>query len=198
MKSHPQMWRLPPQPAGPSYRLKSPMKGDKTYTLRNFFNCLCPFVSCMCVQCALRHKYSTCRQNTLNTTLPGFSTPPNSRIPIMDSPPPPRQGSEQNQSPNLVNAQVLPALVSPPLLRVSALRNRLALRRQNAFARSRRVDTPRARYISLESPSQDPVTGFLDRFPVTPRALARPRMVDTPLQVRSTSHEVEEEVCSSV
>ena len=155
---------------------------------------------CLCtVQCALRHKYSTCRQNTLNATLPGFSTPPSSRIPILDFPPPHRQGSEQNQSPNLVNAQVLPALVSPPLLRVSALRNRLALRRQNAFARSRRVDTPhRARYISLESPPQDPLTGFLDRFPVTPQVLARPRMVDTPLQVRSTSHEVEEEVCSSV
>ena len=174
------------------------MKGDKTCTLWNIFELSLPI--CQLHVCAVfRHKYSTCRQNALNATLPGFSIPPDSRIPILDSPPPPRQGSEQNQSPNLVNAQVLPALVSPPLLRVSALRNRLALRRQNAFARSRRVDTPRrARYISLESPSQDPVTGFLDRFPVTPPVLARPRMVDTPLQVRSTSHEVEEEVCSQV
>jgi len=135
------------------------------------------------------------RQRTLNVTRPGFITPPNSRIPILDFPPPPRPGSEQSLSPNLVNAQVLPALVSPPLLRVSALRNRLALRRQNAFARSRRVDTSRqARYIPLESPPQDPVTGFLDRFPVTPRVFARPGRVDTPRRASSTSHEVEEEV----
>ena len=129
-------------------------------------------------------------------TPPGFSTPPNSRIPVLDLPPPARRGAEQNQSPPLVDAQVLPGIDIPPLLRVGALRNRLSLRRQNAFARPRRVDTPRqARYIPVENPPQTPVIPpEQNRSPL--RVLARPRSVDATRQARF--HEVEDEVCTSV
>jgi len=137
------------------------------------------------------------RQRILNVTPPGFSTPPNSRIPLLDLPPPARRAPQQNESPPLANPQVLPVIVTPPLLRVGALRNRLSLRRQNAFARPRRVDTPRqARYIPVENPPQVPVIPLeQNRSPL--RVLARPRRVDTPRQARSTlvdGHEVEDEV----
>ena len=84
---------------------------------------------------------------------------------------------------------------------MGALRNRLSLRRQNAFARPRRVDTPRqARYIPVENPPQVPVIPLeQNRSPL--RVLARPRRVDTPRQARSTlvdGHEVEDEVCTTV
>jgi len=81
----------------------------------------------------------------------------------------------------------IPALFSLPTLRVGALRNRLALRRQNAFARPRRVDTPRqARYIPLERPTQGP-----ENNDGSPQVLSRPRRVDAPQQA---SHQAEEEV----
>ena len=83
----------------------------------------------------------------------------------------------------------IPALFSQPTLRVGALRNRLALRRQNAFARPRRVDTHRqARYIPLARPTQGP--GNNDD---SPQVLSRPRRVDAPQQ---PSHQAEEEVCN--
>jgi len=137
-------------------------------------------------------EFSHERQRTLNVTPPGFSTPPNSRIPVLDLPPPARRGAEQNSSPPLVDAQILPGIDIPPLLRVGALRNRLSLRRQNAFARPRRVDTPRqVRYIPLESPPQAPLIPLeQNRSPL--QVLARPRSVNAPRQARF--HEVEDEV----
>jgi len=138
-------------------------------------------------------EFSLERQRTLNVTPPGFSTPTNSRIPVLDLPPPARRGAEQNSSPPLVDPQVFPGIDIPPLLRVGALRNRLSLRRQNAFARPRRVDaSPRqARYIPLESPPQAPVIPHeQNRSPI--RVHARPRSVDATRQARF--HEVEDEV----